>query len=111
MNTNEIRFGIRKKVLEDKANRTFLKEYLPARDMTLTVIIGIKNLTVEIHSCVPSTYKPLDFTKLPKPNSLEWEEAITTLVENEKGSEVLWFDSVERAILYIDSNYPEDSEK
>ena len=113
MNTNEIKFGIRKKVLEDKGNRTFLKEYLSThKDMTLTVIIGVEGRTVEIHSCLPSTYKPLDFTKLPKPeDSPEWQKAITTLIKSEKGSDVIWFDSEDRAIFYIKSNYPEDSEK
>lgn len=110
MSNKEIKFGIRKKVLEDEANRAFLIKYLSTRNMTLTVIVGIKNRTVEIHSCVPYTYKPLDLTKLPKPDSPEWQNAITTLVENEKGDEVLWFDTEDEAILYIESNFPEDSE-
>ena len=99
-------------MLEDEANRAFLKKYLSARrNLFLLVIIGVKNLTVEIHSCEPPTYKPLDFTKLPKPDSPEWAEAITMLVENEEGHDVLWFDSVESAIFYIESNYPDSEDR
>lgn len=108
---NEIRFGIRKSVLEEKADRDFLKEYLSTRDMSLTVITRIiDHCMVEIRSCIPSSYKPLDFTKLPTQEApKEWQKAITFLIKNEKSSDVLWFESETRAIWYIDSTYP-DSE-
>ncbi len=112
--SNEIKFGIRRSVLEDKTDRDFLKEYLATRDMSLTVITRIiDHCMVEIHSCVPSTYKPLDFTKLPRQKtSKEWQKAITFLIQIEKGSDVLWFDSETRAIWYIESTYTDsESEK
>ena len=110
---NEIRFGIRKSVLEEKADRDFLKEYLSTRDMSLTVITRIiEHCMVKNRSCIPTSYKPLDFTKLPTQEvPKEWQKAITFLIKNEKSSDVLWFESETRAIWYIESTYPEDSEK
>lgn len=47
--------------------------------MALSVITGIiSGCIVDMHSCIP-TYKPLDLTKLPSPESKEWQKA-----ENDK---------------------------
>ena len=109
MNNTEIKFGIRKCVLEDKTDRDFLKEYLATRDMSLTVITRvIDHCMVEIHSCGPSTYKPLDFTKFPtRENQEKWLEAIDLLKEKEEDIEVLWFESESQAIETIKSLYPD----
>lgn len=108
---NDVLFGIRKNVLEDADNRAFLKEYLPNRNMALSVITGIiSGCIVDMHSCIP-TYKPLDLTQLPSPESKEWQKALTLLIKSEKGNNVIWFDSEERAIFYIESTYPNDSKE
>lgn len=107
---SEVLFGIRKNVLEDESNRAFLKEYLPTRNMALSVITGIiSNCIVDMHSYIP-TYKPLDLTKLPSPDSKEWQEAITLLIKSENGNDVIWFDSTTRAIWYIESTYSDSEE-
>lgn len=105
----ETKFGIRRSVLADKTDRDFLKEYLSTRDMSLTVVTRvIDHCMVEIHSCGPATYKPLDFTKFPtRENQEKWQQSIALLKEKEEGVEVLWFDSESQAVATIESLYPE----
>ena len=103
-NNGEILFGIRMNVLAEEGNRTFLKKYLADTNLSLSVITGIiDNCMVNMHSCVPRTYKPIDFSKLATPESPEWQKSILSLIKSENGNNVIWFSSTAEAICYIES--------
>lgn len=100
-----VTFGIRQSLLEDEKQRSFLREYLLKKPYSrLVVYVGMcGDYMLEIISYIASSYKPLDMTKFPKPESPEWEKAMNLLKESQTGHDVLWFSSASQAIHYIDS--------
>ena len=95
--------GIRKSVLEDEAQRAFLKETIEDRGLyDLTVVTGVKDsYMLDFHSYLGPVYKPTDITKFPNPEDSEYKVAVCKLLEQELGKEVIWFDSDAEVLAYI----------
>lgn len=96
-------FGISRKLLEDKEHRYLLEKYLSKSTPRLVVLLDVQEdgYMINITSYISRSYKPLDMTKFPKPDTLGWERAFRILKELVASQDVVWFATPTEALSYL----------